>query len=66
MYKIIDRKTYETEEGHNIDVCDIIADTPNDLPSANDISVYNIGMGSWIYIISDGSHRVLNSGGEWV
>lgn len=66
MYKIIDRKTYETDEGHNVDICDIIADTLDDLPSTNDISNDMIGFGSWAYIISDGSHRVLTSGGDWV
>ena len=66
MYKIIGRKTYEMDSGHNVDICDIIADTPDDLPSTSDISNDLIGFGSWCYIISDGSYHVLNSGGDWV
>ena len=66
MYKIIDRHTYETSQGYNVDVCDIIADTPESIPTTGDIKSDRIGVGSWCYIISTGGYKVLNSEGVWI
>lgn len=46
-------------------ICDIICNTLDDLPTAEDIARENILAGSWIWIINEADYRVLNLDGEW-
>lgn len=66
MWKIINRHTYEIKDNKNIDLCDIIADSLETLPTEQDITDNNIAFGSFCYVISEKEFYVLNSGGEWL
>lgn len=65
MWKIINRHTYEIKDNKNIDLCDIIADSLETLPTEQDIIDNGIAFGSFCYVISEKEFYVLNSGGEW-
>ena len=65
MYKIINRHTYEITSGENITLCDIVADSANDLPDAGDIALYKIAFGSFAYVIDEGVFYSLDSSGTW-
>lgn len=47
-------------------ICDIICDTLEDLPTAEDIKREKILSGSWVWVIDEKTYRVLNLKGEWV
>lgn len=66
MYKIINRHIYEIASGENITLCDIVADSANDLPDAGDIALYKIAFGSFAFSIADKCFYCLNSSGTWV
>lgn len=66
MWKIINRHTYEIKDNKNIDLCDIISDSLETLPTEQDIIDNGIAFGSFCYVISEKEFYVLNSGGEWV
>lgn len=66
MWKIINRHTYEIKDNKNIDLCDIISDNLDSLPTEQDIIDNNIAFGSFCYVISEKEFYVLNSGGEWL
>lgn len=66
MWKIINRHTYEIKDNKNIDLCDIISDSLETLPTEQDIIDNNIAFGSFCYVISEKEFYVLNSGGEWL
>ena len=66
MWKIINRHTYEIKDNKNIDLCDIISDSLETLPTEQDIIDNNIAFGSFCYVISEKEFYVLNSGGEWI
>lgn len=66
MYKIIDSNNFEYENGKYNRVCDIIADSVNDLPNKNECDIKNIGFGSFAWCISENKSAVLNSDGVWV
>lgn len=65
MWKIINRHTYEIKDNKNIDLCDIISDSLETLPTEQDIIDNGIAFGSFCYVISEKEFYVLNSGGEW-
>lgn len=66
MYKIIDSSNFEYENCKYNRVCDIIADSVNDLPNKNECDIKNIGFGSFAWCISENKLAVLNSDGVWV
>lgn len=66
MWKIINRHTYEIKDNKNIDLCDIISDSLETLPTEQDIIDNGIAFGSFCYVISEKEFYVLNSGGEWI
>ncbi len=66
MWKIINRHTYEIKDNKNIDLCDIISDSLETLPTEQDIVDNNIAFGSFCYVISEKEFYVLNSNGEWI
>lgn len=65
MWEIINRHTYGIKDNKNIDLCDIICDDLESLPTKQDIIDNNIAFGSFCYVISEKEFYVLNSGGEW-
>lgn len=44
-------------------ICDIVCDTANDIPTTQDIQKEKMLFGSWAWIISDKTYKVLNSQG---
>lgn len=66
MWKIINRHTYGIKDNKNIDLCDIISDSLETMPTEQDIIDNGIAFGSFCYVISEKEFYVLNSGGEWV
>ena len=66
MYKIIDSNNFEYDNGKYNRVCDIIADSINDLPNKNECNIKNNGFGSFAWCISENKSAVLNSSGVWV
>lgn len=66
MYKIINRFTYEITSGENVTLCYIIADSANDLPTADDIARDKIAFGSSVYCIAEAETYSLDSSGAWV
>lgn len=66
MWKIINRHTYEIKDNKNIDLCDIISDSLETLPTEQDIIDNSIAFGSFCYVISEKEFYVLNSSGDWI
>lgn len=66
MWKIINRHTYDIKDNKNIDLCDIISDSLETMPTEQDIIENNIAFGSFCYVISEKEFYVLSSGGEWL
>lgn len=66
MYKIIDSRNTDYEEGRYNRQCDIICDSLEDLPSSEECISKNISFGSIAWCISEKVYKILNSSGEWV
>lgn len=65
-YAIVNRHVYAIENGANVDLCDIVADSKTDLPTGTDLIINRIGFGSCGYCITEREFYCLSSGGEWL
>lgn len=65
MYKVIDSRNTDFENGKYNRQCDLMCDSVEDLPSAEECEINNIGFGSVAWCISEKVYKVLNSGGDW-
>lgn len=65
-YEIVNRHVYAIENGANVDLCDIVADSKTDLPTGTDLIINRIGFGSFGYCITERKFYCLSSGGEWL
>ena len=65
-YEIVNRHVYAIENGANVDLCDIVADSKTDLPTGTDLIINRIGFGSFGYCITEREFYCLSSGGEWL
>lgn len=66
MYKIIDSRNTDYEEGRYNRQCDIMCDSMEDLPSSEECITKNISFGSIAWCISEKVYKILNGSGEWV
>lgn len=65
-YAIVNRHVYNITDGANVDVCDIIADSKDNLPTGEDLIINRVGFGSFGYCITEREFYCLSSGGEWL
>lgn len=66
IYAIVNRHVYAIENGANVDLCDIVADSKDNLPTGEDLIINRIGFGSFGYCITEREFYCLSSGGEWL
>lgn len=65
-YAIVNRHVYDITNGANVEVCDIIADSKDNLPIGEELIINRVGFGSFGYCITEREFYCLSSGGEWL
>lgn len=69
-FKILNRDFSHTPESFSKEsitpsLCDIVCDTVDELPTAEDIARENIMSGSWCWIVEANTYAVLSLAGVW-